>query len=214
MVQALLAIEGKFKDPPLPADVPAVQGLRAACAVLVVAVFEDFLKSTFRDEIDDFSTKSLVFNKMPKKLQVAAVFLQLEQAMEGPGEKFDRIAGVTAAATRVAGSKIMAESFASTNSNPNPLTVKGMFRNIDCPDIFAKCKARFEKTWGTPISATFVSDKLSEIVNRRHAAAHSGRLLNASRQDLKESVRFVRKLGATLELELRAHLRVVAKTSR
>lgn len=214
IVRALLGLEKTYSDPPLPRDAAVVEGLRAGSAVLVVAAFEEFLKSAFRDELTKLQLRRPDFTKLPARLQVESVFSQLDLAMKGSGQKAQRLPEILLAATRVSRQQIHPESLCSTQSNPSPQVVAQLFKDVAFDSVFETLKPRFERIWGAPVSAMFARDKLDEIVQRRHQVAHSGRALNVSRVVLTESVRFVKVLSATLELELRAHLRQVAASAK
>lgn len=130
MVAALLKLESSYRDPPRSAEAQAVEGLRAACAVLVVAGFEEFLKTCFRTELERLDEAGPQFDLLPEKLQVESVFKQLELALEAPGKKLERIPAIRAAADRVARQRLHPDSLARTNANPNPDVVNQLFTAI------------------------------------------------------------------------------------
>lgn len=214
IVRGLLRLEQKYADPPSTQDALTVEGLRAGCAVLVVAAFEEFLKSCFRDELSKLQSKALTFAKLPEKFQVEAVFKQLHLALEGTGKKSERLPEIYRASARVARFEINPEAMSKTQSNPSPTTVSQLFKDVACEKIFDVVRPRFERVWGAPVASTYPRDKLEEIVSRRHEVAHSGRALNVSRLSLDESVKFIRALSSSLELELRAHLRTLASSAK
>src|SRR5207249_5356140 len=51
MVDGLLSLESRFPDPPSDADAKVVRGLRGGAAVLMVAAFEEFMRSAIRDHL-------------------------------------------------------------------------------------------------------------------------------------------------------------------
>jgi hypothetical protein len=214
IVETLALLERNYVDPPRQTEMHSVEGLRAACAVLVVAAFEEFVKQCFIDQLGRLQPHLAVFEKLPEKLRTESVYKQLTFAMEGPGQRVDRMEKIQAASARVSRGEIHAESFSRTVGNPNSETITNMFRDVAMSSFFDVSRVRFEAAWKTPISQSFVKDKLDEIVRRRHQVAHSGRALNISRVDLKESIRFIKKLAIVLEAELKVHVRSVLTECR
>src|SRR5262249_21151102 len=56
------------------------------------------------------------------------------------------------------------------------------------------------------LTATFVPDKLNEIVQRRHRVAHTGAALDITRSQLNESLKFLPILSTWLDAQLRSHV--------
>ena len=89
-----------------------------------------------------------------------------------------------------------------------------MFRAFGVSDIFVATRADFRKRWKDPVHDRFVSEKLDQIVNRRHVVAHSASALNISRADLTEALRFLNAFGLALERSLRLHVKGLIRAAR
>jgi len=103
-------------------------------------------------------------------------------------------------------------AFSDTGGNANPHNVKEMFACLGVTDIFGQIKKRFDSCWRKPTAATFIPDKLDEIVNRRHIVAHTADALKITRSDLNESLKFLKILARLLDIELRKHVDGILKT--
>ena len=77
--------------------------------------------------------------------------------------------------------------------------------------MFGKLHNKFEAKWGKKEATTFLTDKLNEIVQRRHVVAHSAQALNITRTQLNESVKFLRILGELFDKALMDHINAVIK---
>ena len=94
--------------------------------------------------------------------------------------------------------------FAVTNANPSSETVKRMLKSLGLADPFAAVIfPAFMRRWRRPEIATFVQDKLDEIVAKRHAVAHGVDVLKVTRSDFKYYFKFVRILAETLDAEIK-----------
>ena len=208
MPRQLIRLESEqFRDPPAPKDLGAVKGLRGGAAVLTVAAFEAFLKDLLSEHIDNLSTlvSTSTFFKLPEQLRVANTFNSLEEAMRGSRRgaatgRGNRLSDVKRAAGFVYNDELNPESFGQSRNNPGKESVRDACREVGLTDIFDKIKRRFESRWGTPVSHSFIPDKLEDIVFRRHRAAHGVPGLSLSRTDLREGLKFIRILGNTSDI--------------
>ena len=105
-------------------------------------------------------------------------------------------------------------AFSGTSGNPGKAAVTELFRRVGFDNIFTVLHPRFESRWKHPVAANFPSDKLEEIVQRRHRVAHRADALTISRVDLKEAERFLRILAEVLDIELAGHIRRLCRESR
>jgi len=205
MAEALMSIESEhYKNPPPLDEQKAVEGLRGGAAILMVAAFERFLRDLFEEHLAVFTTTSpnLECGRLPEKMRVQRVFGALELAMKGEPysarkRKVDRLADIDRACRLVLDGALMPEVFAETAGNPSSKTVARMSSNIGL-NVFDAIKQEFEKEWGQPVAHTFISDKLDEIVNRRHVVAHTADALNVGREQLKDAFRFLKALADVL----------------
>ncbi len=218
MAEELLKIESSYSNPPRVHEVKAVRGLRAAGAVLVVAAFENFLREDMEEHLSELSNLhlKLQFHKLPDKIRVSSVFNSLDRAMRGPAyqeapPKVDRIADIEKVCKKIIAETIDPRVFSDTGGNPNPKNIKAMFSNIALDNIFVRVRPKFDRKWPKPEAHTFVEDKLSEIVNRRHVVAHTADALKITRSSLKESIKFLTVLAFVLDTELRDHVKMLIK---
>jgi len=212
MAQALVAIEVTYADPPPPLDRLTVEGLRGGIAVLTVATFENYLREAVQEAMDRINSHvpTCDFSKLPPELQVASTFQGLDQAMRGPKgspglTKFDRLADVQSATTRVVNGQVLGDAIAMTRGNPNSGVVTEIFKSVGSRRVFRSIKTAFESEWGSPTSETFIPDKLDEIVSRRHKVAHTASVLTITREDLAEGIRYVSALSKALDAHLVGH---------
>ena len=185
----------------------------------MVAAFEEFLRTMTQDHVSTLSDPRLDFSKFPDELQVQSVFGTLREALDGPrfgvsGSEVSRLPTVFAAGQLVLSRLANPAAFGLANSNPNSESVRQIAHNLGIRQLFPSIKPDFDRRWGPATHATFVQDKLDEIVTRRHSVAHTASALGISRQDLSEAIRFLRLLGETLERHFRLELGKVARQAR
>jgi hypothetical protein len=213
LAQSLNGIEkNSCSNPPRSDEQENVEALRGGAAVLSVASLENFLRVLFENSLSRLSTNPppVNFNDLPDKLKVSSTYYSLESALKGPKygiitQRIDRIPNIIAA-SRSTGHIINPKVLAETGANPNSTNVKRMFSDIGVSDIFGQLRNDFETKWGSPQAATFVQDKLDEIVNRRHVVAHTANALNISRSDLRETFKFLLILAELLEVNLELYV--------
>jgi hypothetical protein len=221
LAESLLRIENEnFHYPPRVYEQTHVQGLRGGAAVLMVAAFENFLRSLNEYNLSELiSSPPIVdFMKLPDKMQIKSTYASLEWAMKGkPYEpskhRIDRIGDIKKACNLIISTNLNVKAFSETSGNPNHERVAEMFKDIGVPDVFVIIKIGFEREWRQPISNSFIPDKLDEIVIRRHVVAHTGNALNITRNDLKNSIRFLKVLANRLDISYRDQIRHIIKTA-
>lgn len=220
-IDSLLRIESRYRDPPTDPGLPTVEGLRGGSAVLMVGVFEAYLKESIAEALDSINrvTPSCRFDGLPEALQVAAVYSSLEAAMKGDYSttrlaRVQRIAAIKHAAERVHLGRVDGAAIAQTGGNPSAEVVKQLFKSIGRSDIFTGIKVGFDSRWGVVTASTFPADMLDVIVGRRHLVAHTGRGLSVSRGDLVESHRFLGCLADELDVELEIHVHRVIEAAQ
>jgi hypothetical protein len=210
LAETLMELERQYNNPPRADEQKAVEGLRGGAAVLMVAAFEEFLKKTFGEHLSKLHTplisKTIHFDNLPENMRVTGVFITLKNALDGPEfvstRRIDRLADIKRAAELIAAGLLDSKAFISTKGNPGPDTVKTLFKDIGIADIFIKARPAFDRKWQRPESSTFLSDKLNEIVQRRHKVAHTASALDIGRLDLREGIRFLKILAEILDKEL------------
>jgi hypothetical protein len=219
MVEALIKLEQKYRNPPRKEEQKIVEALRGGTVVLMVASFEYFLRQVFSERLSVLSTQPppVKFHLLPDKMQVCSTFNTLDYAMKGkrfesPSPKINRLTKIDSACRSVVSKTINPSAFTDTSSNPDPTTVNEMFSNVGLSDIFTKIKPRFDAKWKKPTAHTFVRDTLQALINCRHTVAHTATVLNVSRTDVKKYKKFITILAAILDAELEKHIQHLLTT--
>lgn len=212
MAEELIKIEENYNDPPRPEEQKAVEGLRGGAAVLIVASWENFLRRLVEEELTNLTTHTpkVPFKNLPADMQTHNVIKTLEIATKGPNKK-DRLSDIELACNFVISGKINPVVFIDTKSNPNSKLVTEMFKNLGIPNIFVRIKGDFERRSKRKVADRFIEDKLNEIINRRHFVAHEAYVLNISRLDLNESIKFMKILAQVFERYLQKHMKNIFK---
>jgi hypothetical protein len=220
MAQELLKLEKRlYHNPPRTDEQSVVRGLRGATAILVIASFEGFLRQAIEEHLSELTSHRHIISltRLPDKLRVNNVYFCLDRAMKGPLyqeplPRVQRLDDIDRACKVIISGDIAPKVFCDTSGNPNSKNLRVLFSNIALEDITNRIKSKFDKKWGKPTSKTFIDDKLNEVVNRRHVVAHTADALNISRNDLRESIRFVHMLAQLLDAELSSHISHLIKT--
>ncbi|MDQ6750399.1 MAG: HEPN domain-containing protein [Actinomycetota bacterium] len=207
--ERLSRIEKRYKDPPHSETAPTVEALRGGFCVLVVGSFERFLSEAFTEHLASLvgTHPPLSYPDLPDKLRLTSVFESLQFAMTGPRHgrpkgRGARFPEVVAAARRVVAENIDPAALGQTKGNPDSETVTSMFGGLGIKTPFDQVRQAFDARWNKPEAATFLSDKLDEIVNARHVVAHTASALMISRVDLADWPAFLRTLAAVLDERL------------
>lgn len=219
IVGALLGLESGYADPPSLPEQGYVEGLRGGAVVLLVAAFENYLKESFSEALDDINTAKppCNFAKLPIGLQTQAVWTGLDYAMKGrPGDpsadRASRLPSLLDTVRRINNGELIADAVAKTAGNPDSSTVKAIYKYVDYSSPFTKLKPSFDRAWGTPTAQTFIVDTLDTIVGRRHVVAHTASILNTSRADLASWKLFMDTLTGVMDPALERHVaRIISR---
>lgn len=205
LAESLLLLESTYRDPPPTQDEVEVKALRGGAAVLMVAAFEDYLRTVIQESLDPYQSNPprKPRSQLPQKIQVASVFHSLKHALDGPrhgkpGKRVNRLPDVQQACTMAVQDRIDASALANTGGNPNSECLSDLLKQLDIHDPLAQIKKEYERLTATPVAQTFVQDTLDIIVFRRHAVAHTT-TTNASRADLNASIAFLKKLAEAVD---------------
>jgi len=219
MVDALIELEQKYKNPPKEEDKKTVEALRGGAIVLMVASFEYFLRQVFEERLSILSKQPSIvkFSLLPKKMQVCSVFNTLNHGMKGAPftpklTQIERLHDIDRACKVVISKTINPLSFTNSSGNPNPTIVNEMFSNIGLENVLNIVQSDFEKKWKTPIAHTYIRDKLKASVDCRHQVAHTATVLNVSRSDLKEYRKFIAILASILDRKLEVEIQNICNT--
>jgi hypothetical protein len=203
MCDALANLESQYDELPSPGDRPAVYGLRGAVCVLAVAAFERFVRDVALENARrlPLHIPASEMHKLPAKMRETNVFGSLDHAMKGPPsrKKLDRLPNILTACEQLSQGKVFPERLVNMPSNPNAKNVRELLKPLGVDDVFGDRHVQFVAKWGTPVPQTFMTDKLDEIVDRRHGIAHTGRAEGVARSALAETTRFLGTLGELVE---------------
>ncbi len=220
MAKKLIELEKNYSNPPKESERAVVFGLRGGACVLMVAAFEEFLRSVLEEHLSDLTIQpvKVPFHQLPEEMQVSSVYNSLELAMKGPRyqdppPKIKRLADIEKACRIYIGGTIDPSSFGNTGGNPHSKTVKSIWKQIGIPDVLQKIKGDFEKKWKQPVAETFIQDKLDEIVNRRHRIAHTADASDVTRSQLNESIKFLGVVAELLDSVTRNKVKDILKSA-
>jgi hypothetical protein len=210
LARGLVDEEEQFPDPPDPPHVALVRGLRGGAAILMVAAFEEFLRSLFQERLSSLVAMPPVveFAKLPKVTRVRSVFYSLEISMGNRGRhergkrRVDRLLDIGKSAERIVEGRVDPIALSYMGSNPSPWAVSELFKALDVGEIFDRVRSEFDVLWEKREAGTFLRDKLDEIVRRRHVIAHSADALKITREQLREALLFLDCLARVLDGEL------------
>jgi hypothetical protein len=219
MARALASREARFQDPPTPRHLNIVRAMRGGAVVLMVAAFENFLHELVDERLYELTLHPLRFKhaNIPDEMMYHNISQTLERALKGPfgpgqGSKAYKSTLMTSAAQSVVLGAINTLAFSeTTRSNPSARRVTELFKSLGISDIYARMKNDFDRRWGMPTARTFISDKLDQIVNRRHEVAHTASVLNVSRADLTEALRFLKVFATSCDRELERHVKFLLR---
>lgn len=212
LAESLLSLESTYLDPPPSEEEVQVRAFRGGAAVLMVAAFEDYLRTVIQESLDPYqkSPPDKPRSQLPQRLQIASVFHSLKHVLQGPrhgkpGKRVNRLPDVHQACTLVVQDRIDASALANTGGNPNSECLADLLKQLDIQDPLALIKVEYERLSATPVAHTFVQDTLDTIVLRRHAVAHTT-TTNASRADLNASIAFLKTLAEAVDVVIAARL--------
>jgi len=205
--ESLLSIESRYSDPAPPPKRKAAEALRGGAAVLMVAAFENYLKDLVEEHIDELTHMPPRFKieNIPEEM----VFSNLEYLVTAATRKKKdaKVIAYNDMAKTIVSGVMSSPSFTeAVRSNPNADKLKEMFKRLGIKECFQIIKPDFDSLWGAATADTFISDYLDSILQRRHTVAHTASALNISRQDLQESLRFIKILGEVCDTHLARHI--------
>lgn len=206
----MVRMESRLKLPLTPTMTRRSHGLKGGVAVLCVAAFEAFLQSAMEERLDRIATLRLeIFaGDLPATVWTHQVFESLNRAMRGhrlapaADERVDRVPNVARAARAIVSGLIDPVMFSDTQGNPNAKNIRAIFKALGFTDVLVKVKPEFDRRWKAATAATFLEDKLEEIIARRNRVAHNADTGGVASSDLSGAIMFLETLAATLDQEL------------
>lgn len=214
---SLLNREKRFQDPPLTKNRIIVQGLRGGAAILMVAVFENYLKELLDETLQKFTLHPKKFN--PLKIPEIMIYSNIKGTLEISTKNFgdnsqrsDKIQKMKSGADLISKELINPDVFKEyVKSNPNAKKIDDLFKNLGIGNVFIQIKNDFDNKWGCVTHQTYIQDTLNTILDRRHRVAHTGDALNITRLELNESIRFLEILAHLLDEQVILHVKKIYK---
>ena len=123
--------------------------------------------------------------------------------------KPDREVKIKAYAKVIAAGEIFPESFRYTSAKPKSETVADMFRRFGIEDPFSKLSAAYLDSKGRTFNKNLLQSSLDSFVDRRHQAAHNGRVANMTRADAAEDDVFIRAFAQAIASVLKNHIAAI-----
>ena len=217
--KSLLDLEiSLYNDPPKVNERDKVAALRGGASVLLVAALEKYFRDVFEELIDEVvGHPKYNFGKLPETMQLHGISEMLNWAIKGEPyapirDKAQKIIDMLATSSKVHARSLDARVYANTKSNPDSDTIKFMTKSINIKDYFGTIKPRFDTKLGHATSHTYIPDTLDSIIQRRHIVAHTATATNITRQDLKESIRFLRIFCEVTDMEIKKKAREIKRS--
>jgi hypothetical protein len=214
IVTTLIKREKKLQSLPNKKTYKEAQGLRGGAMVLLVAAFENYLKEVTEERLDDLTTHSKYqWTKLPNDLKYHNHFHTLYDTIHGSSKgknKLDKMADLVKASTIIVNNQINSLVFCDVaRSNPDSNRVNELFKSLGITHFFQNNKPLFDQRWGTPTIPTFMEERLDTILKQRHEVAHTANVMNISRLDLEEDVRFLVILTKICDDTLYNHVKTI-----
>jgi hypothetical protein len=211
-----LAIEGRIKNPAGSRSRARSETLISAYISLTCGRFESYLQDVFFASADDLRIRIGSSND-PKIIKREKFywtniysFIQWTATTGRRLDKNDLEAKIKAYAQVIAIGEIFPESFKYTNANPSSEQVAEMFRRFGVEDPFGKLSGSYRDSRGRTFPKNLLESTLKSFVNRRHQAAHHGRVANMTRADAADDDIFIRAFAQAIASVLKNHLSAIA----
>jgi len=168
----------------------------------MVGAWEHFLREMVEEHFQQLTlARGVQRSRLPMKLQTTAVWNSLKIALDGPPfiqtTRQVRIPAVVQASQLTVNDDVDPSALSVMRSNPKGRVVREMFADLGISDIWAVIQPAFTTKWRSPIGS--LSDQIDAIVDYRHIAAHTPRVLAIARRDLTNSVQLLNTVGDVLD---------------
>ncbi len=209
-----LTLERRIKNPASKRSRPRSETLLSAYIVLSCGRFELYLQRMFFLSADDlrqrpFDSQDARIPKIDKfHRQNLMGFIHWATRANGLSQA-DLSLKIHDYSVAVAAGHIFSESFSYTDANPKTETVKGMFSRFGIEDSFSKIEKTYNDGRGRRLSKGIIETTLDNFVNRRHEAAHHGRIPNVTRADAEDDHTFIIALAEAIRAVLSQHLAAI-----
>jgi RiboL-PSP-HEPN len=202
----------RYKDPPPPRQITAVEALRGGAVVLMVAAFERYLRDAFEEytEVIAGRAKSTKHPKLDKAFVERNDYNFVNWLVRDSREvTIAKVVEMRRVARLIAAENFIPEAFSRTRANPGPETVKELFRDFGVPDAFRLIEGNLKNRYPRPFAPGFARGQLEAIIGRRNDVAHGGGALSIARADLEGWVVFMGALGRAVDNTLRDRTLVI-----
>jgi hypothetical protein len=207
-----LTIESKIKNPASSRSRSRSETLLSAYISLTCGRFEDYLQDVFFASADDLRIRIGKSND-PKIIKWEKFhwtnihsFIKWTTTAGRRLSKADLEIKIKAYAKVIADGEIFPDSFKYTNANPKSETVGDMFRRFGIDDPFSKLSAAYLDSKGRTFNKNLLESSLNNFVDRRHQAAHNGRIANMTRADAADDDVFILAFAQAIASVLKSHL--------
>ncbi len=210
-----LSTEARIRNPASPRSRPRSETLLSAYTVLSCGRFENFLKQSFSLAASDLKLR--IVNSRDPRIPEADKFHW--NNINGFIEWSSRAKNITRSemsikieefAASISQGHIYPPSFQNTEANPKSEIVKKMFNKFGVDDPIQKISDRYLDSLGRSLTKTTIESKLDTFVNRRHEAAHHGRIPSVTRVDIGDDHIFMNALAEGIKRTLADHVGAIA----
>lgn len=181
----------------------------SAASILPIAYFEIFIRTIILSLIDDINANSLriEWTKLPpkiRKVHLENAILKLKEikrkepcGIEDVSEQIKSIINNTTKPYIANNYKCEIEQLLISKTNYHASRISELFNSIGLSDIFSLVS---EQNILKSLNRELIRDKLTELSDRRDAAAHGVDILNAgvTTQSIKEGIQFIYNLSESL----------------
>ncbi len=207
-----LSIEGRIKNPASSRSRSRSETLLSAYISLTCGRFENYLQEVFFASADDLRSRIGQSNNPRitkwEKFHWTNIysFIKWTATAGRRLSKADLELKIKAYAKVIAAGEIFPESFRYTNANPRSETIEDMFRRFGIDDPFGKLSSTYVDSRGRTFNRNLLESSLDNFVDRRHQAAHNGRVANMTRADAANDDVFIRAFARAIASVLKSHL--------
>lgn len=205
----LLALEAQLSSQ-FNTDPDTLKGLRGGAHLILVGGFEFYINEMISSASgclhEGLPIPPMRSSKLNDKIKISLIkstskYL-LKLSLDKQRSQSDKISASLRTSDILSKGFIDPEWIKLDRPNPTPKNINNLFSSIGLNNVLdqRRLKNQYEVISHTRIMDKFISTKLDEIVQKRHKAAHSGRLDNTSNYDIVEYCNFIDYLSQSLEI--------------
>ncbi len=206
IVKALIKLD-TYKEPPPKKDRNYVYGLRGGSIVLIVASFNEFLNNLSNVYLSVIKKyKSIIdFSKLPPDLIITNVNKTLKQFKMK--KNINNLTNIKNSCRSIINDEINPAIFKLQSSNPNPIHIINLFKEIGFKDIFKHITKRFQRRWKKIVSTNIIKELLSGIIDKRNNVAHKVSMASQiTKIDLNDAINYLQILAWLLDSTYRKQI--------